>query len=175
MNEVIRAAWMGLTVLAIGAHPDDIELGAGAHTVEIMAPLHLPYQTTVVFEPGEAPRELEAVLVPNWAPLTVATSSALAGVGLAVPAVVKSTSAPSKRSKKPISPSASLPVPSSSQTVAVTVWSSPTALVASPGVIVILASMNVFWADPELLPVPSVVRGKTRPPTSTSDVALPIT
>ena len=30
----------------------DIELGAGEHTVEITAPLHLPYQTTVVFEPG---------------------------------------------------------------------------------------------------------------------------
>jgi formylglycine-generating enzyme required for sulfatase activity len=60
----------------------DIELGAGAHTVEIMAPLHLPYQTTVVFEPGEAPRELEAVLVPNWAPLTVATSPTNATVSL---------------------------------------------------------------------------------------------
>jgi len=60
----------------------DIELGAGEHTVEIVAPLHLPYQTTVVFEPGEPPRELAAVLVPNWAPLTVATSPANATVFL---------------------------------------------------------------------------------------------
>jgi len=60
----------------------DIELGAGEHTVEIVAPLHLPYQTTVVFEPGEAPRELEAVLVPNWAPLTVATFPSNAEVSL---------------------------------------------------------------------------------------------
>jgi len=60
----------------------DIELGAGEHTVEIVAPLHLPYQTTVVFEPGEPPRELGAVLVPNWAPLTVATSPANATVSL---------------------------------------------------------------------------------------------
>ena len=60
----------------------DIEIAAGEHTVELMAPLHLPYQTTVVFEPGEAPRELEAVLVPNWAPLTVATFPANATVSL---------------------------------------------------------------------------------------------
>lgn len=60
----------------------DIELGAGEHTVEIVAPLHLPYQTTVVFEPGEAPRELEAVLVPNWAPLIVSTSPTNAIISL---------------------------------------------------------------------------------------------
>jgi formylglycine-generating enzyme required for sulfatase activity len=60
----------------------EIELGAGEHTVEVVAPLHLPYQTTVVFEPGEPPRELEAILIPNWAPLTVATSPAGATVSL---------------------------------------------------------------------------------------------
>ena len=60
----------------------DIELGAGEHRVEIVAPLHLPYQTTVVFEPGEPPRELVADLVPNWAQLTVATSPANATVSL---------------------------------------------------------------------------------------------
>ena len=60
----------------------DIELGAGEHTVEITAPLHLPYQTTVMFEPGEAPQELEAVLVPNWAPFTLETSPADATVSL---------------------------------------------------------------------------------------------
>jgi formylglycine-generating enzyme required for sulfatase activity len=60
----------------------DIELAAGEHTVEIAAPLHLPYVTTVVFEPGEPPRELEAELVPNWASLTVATSPANATVSL---------------------------------------------------------------------------------------------
>jgi formylglycine-generating enzyme required for sulfatase activity len=60
----------------------EIELGAGEHTVEIAAPLHLPYQTTVVFEPGEPPRELAAVLVPNWAPLTITTTPANATVFL---------------------------------------------------------------------------------------------
>jgi formylglycine-generating enzyme required for sulfatase activity len=60
----------------------DIEVAAGEHTVEIMAPLHLPYQTTVVFEPGEPPRELEAILVPNWASFTVATSPSNATVSL---------------------------------------------------------------------------------------------
>ncbi len=60
----------------------EIELGAGKHMVEVAAPLHLPYQTTVVFEPGEPPRELAAELVPNWAPLTVATVPANATVFL---------------------------------------------------------------------------------------------
>ncbi|MCW8984481.1 MAG: PEGA domain-containing protein, partial [Thermoanaerobaculales bacterium] len=60
----------------------DIEIAAGEHTVEVVAPLHLPYQTTVVFEPGEKPRELAADLVPNWAPLVVATSPANATVFL---------------------------------------------------------------------------------------------
>jgi len=60
----------------------DIELTAGEHTVKIAAPLHLPYETTVVFEPGEPPRELEAELVPNWAPLTVATFPANATVSV---------------------------------------------------------------------------------------------
>jgi formylglycine-generating enzyme required for sulfatase activity len=60
----------------------DIEIAAGEHTVEIVAPLHLPFQTTVVFEPGEPPRELTADLMPNWAPLVVATSPANATVSI---------------------------------------------------------------------------------------------
>jgi formylglycine-generating enzyme required for sulfatase activity len=52
----------------------DIELGAGEHTVEITAPLYLPYRRTVVFEPGDPPRELAVELVANWAPITVATT-----------------------------------------------------------------------------------------------------
>jgi formylglycine-generating enzyme required for sulfatase activity len=60
----------------------DIELGAGEHTVEILAPLHLPYRTNVVFEPGDPPRVLAADLAPNWAQLTVATSPADATVSL---------------------------------------------------------------------------------------------
>jgi len=52
----------------------DIELGAGEHTVEITAPLYLPYRGTVVFEPGDPPRELAVELVANWAPITVATN-----------------------------------------------------------------------------------------------------
>jgi formylglycine-generating enzyme required for sulfatase activity len=51
----------------------DIEVSAGEHNVKIVAPLHLPFQTTVVFEPGDPPRELSADLIPNWAPLTVAS------------------------------------------------------------------------------------------------------
>jgi formylglycine-generating enzyme required for sulfatase activity len=66
-----------------GATPAyEIELGAGEHTVEILAPLHLPYRTTIIFEPGDPPRELAAALVPNWAPLTVATFPANAAVFL---------------------------------------------------------------------------------------------
>jgi formylglycine-generating enzyme required for sulfatase activity len=68
---------------SIGMTPaHDVELGAGEHLVELSAPLHLPYQTTVLFEPGDPPRELAADLVPNWAPLTVATSPASASVSL---------------------------------------------------------------------------------------------
>jgi formylglycine-generating enzyme required for sulfatase activity len=52
----------------------DIELGAGEHTVEITAPLYLPHRRTVVFEPGDPPRELAVELVANWAPITVATT-----------------------------------------------------------------------------------------------------
>jgi len=72
----IDGEWSGSTP----AH--DIELAAGEHTLEIAAPLHLPYRTTVVFEPGEAARELEAILIPNWGPLTVATSPSNATVFL---------------------------------------------------------------------------------------------
>jgi formylglycine-generating enzyme required for sulfatase activity len=68
---------------AVGITPaHDIELSAGEHSVEITAPLHLPYQTTVAFEPGDPPRELAAELVPNWAPLTVATAPANATISL---------------------------------------------------------------------------------------------
>jgi len=68
---------------SFGATPArEIELGAGEHTVEIMAPLHLPYRTTVRFEPGDPPRGLEIDLVPNWAPITVTTSPVGATVSL---------------------------------------------------------------------------------------------
>jgi formylglycine-generating enzyme required for sulfatase activity len=60
----------------------DIELGAGEHGVEVTAPLHLPYTTTVFFEPGDPPRELEVDLVPNWAPFEIATAPAGATVTL---------------------------------------------------------------------------------------------
>ena len=60
----------------------DIEVSAGEHTVDIVAPLHLSYRTTIVFEPGEEPRELAAELVPNWASLSVTTSPANATVSL---------------------------------------------------------------------------------------------
>lgn len=67
--------------LPAGSTPaSDIELGAGNHSVEVSAPLHLPYETIVVFEPGDPPRELEVDLVPNWAPITVSTAPAGATV-----------------------------------------------------------------------------------------------
>jgi formylglycine-generating enzyme required for sulfatase activity len=68
---------------AVGTTPaHDIELGAGEHSVELTVPLHLPYQTTVALEPGDPPRELAAELVPNWAPLTIATAPANATISL---------------------------------------------------------------------------------------------
>jgi formylglycine-generating enzyme required for sulfatase activity len=68
---------------SFGATPaHDIELGAGEHTVEVRAPLHLPYLTTIIFEPGDPPRDLAIELVPNWAPVTVTTSPAGATVTL---------------------------------------------------------------------------------------------
>jgi len=68
---------------SIGATPAaDIELGAGEHTVEIRAPLYLPYRNTVRLEPGDAPRELAVELVANWAPITVATAPAGATVSV---------------------------------------------------------------------------------------------
>jgi len=68
---------------AVGTTPaHDIELSAGQHLVELTAPLHLPYETTVVFEPGDPPRELAAELVPNWATLTVTTAPADATITL---------------------------------------------------------------------------------------------
>jgi len=69
--------------VAVGTTPaSGIEVAAGEHTVEIRAPLYLPYQTTVHFEPGDPPRELSVELVPNWAPVTVATTPSGARVSV---------------------------------------------------------------------------------------------
>ena len=65
-------------------------------------------------------------------------------------------------------------MPSSTHTVVVNVWSSPTSFVAS-GSIVIFASTNVFVAGPLLSPVASVVRVRESPPSTTVPVALPTT
>ncbi len=60
---------------AAGATPlEDLALSAGDHTVEVRAPLHLPYSTEIRVQPGDPPLALEAGLVPNWAPLTIASS-----------------------------------------------------------------------------------------------------
>ncbi|MBD3853156.1 MAG: SUMF1/EgtB/PvdO family nonheme iron enzyme [Acidobacteria bacterium] len=79
----VDGAEISIDGASFGATPaDDIELGAGEHTVEIKAPLHLPYRTTLRFEPGDPPRELAVELVPNWAQITVTTSRAGATVSL---------------------------------------------------------------------------------------------
>jgi formylglycine-generating enzyme required for sulfatase activity len=67
----------------LGATPaHGIELTAGEHTVELTAPLHLPFRTTIRVEPGDPPRELAADLTPNWAPITIMTSPAGATVSV---------------------------------------------------------------------------------------------
>jgi formylglycine-generating enzyme required for sulfatase activity len=67
----------------IGTTPAvDLELAAGEHVIELTAPLHLPFHTTLTFEPGDPPRELRAELVPNWAPFKVATAPADATVSV---------------------------------------------------------------------------------------------
>jgi len=59
----------------IGATPlTDIELSAGEHSVEIRAPLHLPFNTTFRIEPGDPLLEIAADLEPNWAPVTASSS-----------------------------------------------------------------------------------------------------
>ncbi len=79
----VDGAEITINGIAFGATPaTDIELGAGEHTVEIRAPLYLPYRTTVVFEPGDPPRELAVELVANWAPITVTTIPAGATVSV---------------------------------------------------------------------------------------------
>ncbi len=59
---------VGVTPLA------DLALSAGRHTVEVLAPLHLAYSTEITVQPGDPPLTLDADLVPNWAPLTIASS-----------------------------------------------------------------------------------------------------
>jgi len=82
-SQPVDGAEITIDGTAFGTTPaDDIELTAGEHTVEIRAPLHLPYLTTIIFEPGDPPRELAVELVPNWAPVTVTTSPAGATVSL---------------------------------------------------------------------------------------------
>jgi formylglycine-generating enzyme required for sulfatase activity len=51
-----------------------IELGAGEHSVEVRAPLHLPFTTTFQIQPGDPPHEIAADLAPNWAPVTASSS-----------------------------------------------------------------------------------------------------
>ncbi len=82
-SEPVDGADISIDGTASGTTPArDIELGAGDHEVEITAPLHLPYRTTLRFEPGDPPRELTAELVPNWAPITVASSPTGASVSM---------------------------------------------------------------------------------------------
>ena len=52
----------------------DLPLSAGDHSLEVRAPLHLDYRTTVVVEPGNPPMALEANLEPNWAPVSFASA-----------------------------------------------------------------------------------------------------
>ena len=59
---------------------DGFQLAAGEHAVGVAAPLHLPFSTTVVVEPGSPPLRIDADLTPNWAPLALASSPAGATV-----------------------------------------------------------------------------------------------
>ena len=82
-SQPVDGAEITIDGTSFGSTPaHDIELGAGEHTVEVRAPLHLPYPATIIFEPGDPPRELAVELVPNWAPVTVTTSPAGATVTL---------------------------------------------------------------------------------------------
>jgi biopolymer transport protein ExbD len=79
----VDGAEIAIDGAVVGTTPAlDLELSAGEHSVELTAPLHLPYRTAIVFEPGDPPRELKAELVPNWAPLTVATTPAGATISV---------------------------------------------------------------------------------------------
>ncbi len=60
---------------SVGTTPvEALAVSAGDHTIEIRAPLHLDYSTTITVEPGNPPVRLEADLVPNWAPVTITSS-----------------------------------------------------------------------------------------------------
>ncbi len=71
---VIDGATVGVTPL------DGLQLSAGEHTIEVQAPLHLPFSTVLAIEPGVPPVVLEAELVPNWAQVAVASSPSEATV-----------------------------------------------------------------------------------------------
>jgi formylglycine-generating enzyme required for sulfatase activity len=76
--------------ILVGTTPlDELELSAGTHMVEVEAPLHLPFATELQIGPGDPPRELEARLEPNWAPVTVASSPSGATVSVDRTAVGK--------------------------------------------------------------------------------------
>ncbi|MCP4897173.1 MAG: PEGA domain-containing protein [bacterium] len=59
----------------IGTTPvDNHQLSAGFHSVELRAPLHLPYANDLEVKPGAEPITLEIDLEPNWAPIAVASN-----------------------------------------------------------------------------------------------------
>jgi formylglycine-generating enzyme required for sulfatase activity len=79
----INGASVTIDGIHVGTTPvDNIELSAGTHPIEVEAPLHLPFATVVEVEPGDPPRELEAQLVPNWAPVAIASSPSGATVSV---------------------------------------------------------------------------------------------
>ena len=67
----------------VGTTPiDGIEVSAGDHTIEVRAALHRDFSTALRIEPGEPPVRIEAVLEPNWASVSVASSPAGAEIRL---------------------------------------------------------------------------------------------
>jgi formylglycine-generating enzyme required for sulfatase activity len=82
-SKPVEGAEVNLDGAVVGTTPvRDLEVGAGEHMIEVTAPLHLPFQTAVAFEPGDPPRSLTADLVPNWAPLTINSDPANATVSV---------------------------------------------------------------------------------------------
>jgi len=65
----------------VGTTPiEDVAVGAGDHAIEVAAPLHREFSTTIRIEPGDPPIRIEADLEPSWAFVSVASSPAGADI-----------------------------------------------------------------------------------------------
>ena len=79
----VEAATVIIDGREVGTTPlTGVEMSAGEHTLEVRAPLHLPYTTTFRIEPGDPPTELTADLEANWALVTAASSPSAATISV---------------------------------------------------------------------------------------------